>query len=84
VLRRTLDRYELAGPDGVAADGDAVRRRLFQMCFSHGYFHYWQGSSVVAQAAFREALDHRISSPKACIYWFLAWVKRMRLGSSDA
>lgn len=84
VLRRTLDRYGLAGPDGLAADGDAVRRRLFQMCFSHGYFHYWQGSSVVAQAAFREALDHRISSPKACIYWFLAWVKRMRLGSSDA
>lgn len=84
VLRRTLAQHGLAGPDGAAADGDAVSRRLFQLCFSHGYFHYWQGSPAVAQAAFREALDHRISSPKACIYCLLAWVKRMRAGSRDA
>lgn len=84
VLRRTLEQHGLAGPDGAAASAVAVRQRLFQLCFSHGYFHYWHGDPAVARAAFREAMGHQGLKPKAWVYWLLAWGRSLKKGKAHA
>lgn len=75
VLSKMLEQYGATGPDGVSAAASRVRERLFQLCFSHGYFHYWQGSPGVAAQAFREALGHARLRPKAWGYWALATIR---------
>lgn len=72
VLRKMLEKYGATGPDGVSAAPSRVRGRLFQLCFSHGYFHYWRGSPGVAAQAFRAALGHAWWRPKAWAYWALS------------
>jgi hypothetical protein len=77
VLLKTLAAYGLKGPDGVAASESAIRGRLFQLCFSHGYFHIRSGDPQVAQDAFSAALKHAPLTPKVWAYW--AWASAKRL-----
>jgi len=77
VLLRTLRKFgseEGAGGRGVDA---RLRDRLFNLCFSHGYFHYWKGNPAVAAAAFREASRHSVFRPRAWIYWALSNFKQL-------
>lgn len=76
VLRKTLAQYGLVGPDGSRASEARLRERLFQLCFSHGYFHYWGGDPGVARKAFREAIGHALLRPRAWVYWLLAAIKQ--------
>lgn len=77
VLMKTLAAYGPAGPDQVAASPGALRKRFFQLCFDHGYFHIRKGDPQVAQKAFKAALHHSPLKPKACVYWVWAAVKRL-------
>lgn len=77
VLLKALKIYGLAGPDKVAASESALRKRFFQLCFNHGYFHVRSGDPKVAQAAFSAALHHSPLKPKVWIYWVLATIKRL-------
>lgn len=76
VLCRMLEQYGAVGPDGRRADARRLRERLFGLCFSHGYFHYWEGDAGVARQAFAEAIGHAAGRPRAWIYWLLAVVKQ--------
>lgn len=76
VLIKTLALYGPAGPDHVAASEGALRKRFFQLCFDHGYFHIRNGDPQVAQEAFKTAIQHSHLKPKAWVYWMLAAIKR--------
>ena len=80
VLVKTLKAYGPVGPDGIAASSTRIRERLFQLCFSHGYFHIRLGDPKVAQEAFSAALHHAPLKPKVWAYWLAALVKH-RFGS---
>lgn len=82
VLVKTLKAYGASGPDGIAASSTSVRNRLFQLCFSHGYFHIRSGDPAVAQQAFTAALRHAPLKPKVWAYWFAALVKHRLLSRS--
>lgn len=76
VLTKTIDRYGLVGPDGSTASENAVQGRLFQLCFSHGYFHFWSGgNSCFALQAFQEARSYSANSLKLFVYIILAKIK---------
>lgn len=79
VLVKTLKAYGASGPDGIAASSASVRNRLFQLCFSHGYFHIRLGDPKVAQTAFSAALHHAPLKPKVWAYWLAALVKHRLL-----
>ena len=72
---KTLDAFGLSGPDGIAASPSSVRERLFQLCFSHGYFHIRSGNPKIAQEAFSAALRYAPLRPKVWLYWLAALVK---------
>lgn len=84
VLKKMLDQYGLAGPDGVSVTQRQINDRLCRLCFSHGYFHYWFGNACVACSEFGEA--GRISGFgfKILVYKTLAkikcWLKNLRGG----
>lgn len=75
VLLQAIAAYGLKGPDGVAASKSALRSRLFDLCFSHGYFHIRNGDPKVAQEAFSAALKYSPLKPKVWVYWLFAAVK---------
>lgn len=75
VLLRTLEKYGPVGPDGNRVPAARLADRLFRICFSHGLIHYWRGDAHISRAAFREAIGHVRSRPKAWIYWALALLK---------
>lgn len=77
VLLKTLAAYGPTGPDGIAASEIALRERLFQLCFSHGYFHIRSGDPTVARDAFSTALHHLPLKPKVWVYWMVASIKRL-------
>lgn len=77
VLLKTVAAYGLKGPNGVAVSESALRGRLFQLCFGHGYFHIRSGDPKVAQEAFSAALKHAPLNPKVWAYWLWASVKRV-------
>jgi hypothetical protein len=75
VLVKTLDAFGPRGPDGITVSSTRVRDRLFQLCFSHGYFHIRSGDPKVAQKAFTSALRYAPLKPKVWAYWLVALVK---------
>lgn len=77
VLLKALATFGHAGPDGVKVSDIDLKRRLFEMCFSHGYFHFWGGDPKVAQEAFRVALKYSPLKPKIWAYWALAGLKSL-------
>ena len=77
-LWRALEAFGPAGPDGVAVGSPRLTARLFSLCFSHGYFHYWHGDARVALSAFRQSLRHAPFKPRAWTYVVLAaWKTRL-------
>lgn len=78
VLLKALENYGPVGPDGITVSKSALRERLFQLCFNHGYFHIRNGDPEVAQQAFLTALHHSQLKPKVWVYWMLAVLKKMR------
>lgn len=58
VLMRALERYGEIGPDGRSVDRIRLRQRLAQLCFEHGYQHFWHGDPSIAAKAFAQSLDH--------------------------
>lgn len=75
VLKRILDQHGLVGPDGSAVEEGRMKDRLTQLCFSHGYFHFWSGDPRFASKAFGEALRYSGFNPKRSIYFVLAKIK---------
>jgi len=77
VLLKTLKANGSAGPDGIAASESALQERFFQLCFSHGYFHFRSGDPTVAQNAFAAAIGYAPFRPKVWVYLMLAAIKRI-------
>lgn len=75
VLVKTLKAHGAVGPDGASAPLSDVSARLYQLCFSHGYFHIRSGDASVAQDAFSAALRHKPLSPKVWAYWLYSFLK---------
>lgn len=75
VLKKMLDQYGLVGPDGASVTQRKMNYRLYQLCFSHGYFHYWYGSPKISLVAFKNAADHSKTNIRLWIYWFLSGVR---------
>ncbi len=76
VLKKALEHHGLVGPDGSSVQESEINKRLFQLCFSHGYFHYWAGDSSCAARFFRLALGYKRFSPKTFVYFILALAKK--------
>lgn len=72
VLKRALEIWGSAGPDGRCVDATALQHRLFGICFGHAYLHFWTGSHHQAHKAFGQALRHSFWHPKAWGYWLLS------------
>jgi len=75
VLKKMLDQHGLIGPDGSTVQEKRIRGRLFQLCFSHGYFHFWSGDPCVASKEFDKALSYSGFKLKVFAYVFLAKLK---------
>lgn len=71
-LKKMLDQYGLVGPDGASVTQRQMNDRLYQLCFSHGYFHYWGGDLSCAKSFFKLAMNYKIYSPKAYAYFILS------------
>ena len=72
VLQKALQTWGSAGPDARQVDAAALKRRLFGICFGHGYFHFWHGSKTQTRKAFGQALRHDFWHPKVWAYWMSA------------
>ncbi len=68
VLMRTLSRYGDADANGRRVDRTRLNRRLAQLCFGHGYRHYWRGDVRIAYRSFRLALRHFDFHPRTMAY----------------
>jgi glycosyltransferase involved in cell wall biosynthesis len=83
VLQKNLALYGSTGPDNLAPTADALRARLFKLCFDHGYLHMRSGDPQVARNAFVTAIHHSPFEPKAWAYWMLAGLTHMLSGRSS-
>ena len=77
VLKKTLNQYGLSGPDGRIVEIRSINNRLFLLCFSHGYFHYWKGDPACAARFFKLSLQYKRFSPRTYVYFILASFKRL-------
>lgn len=68
VLMRTLSLYGDADINGRRVDRAQLNRRLAQLCFGHGYRHYWRGDVRIAYRSFRLALRHSDFHPRTMAY----------------
>nr|WP_240481087.1 glycosyltransferase [Ectothiorhodospira sp. BSL-9] len=57
ILKRTISRWGLEGPDGQIADGTAVKRRIAQTHFDFAHHHYWGGQPRLAAKSCLEAIQ---------------------------
>ncbi len=76
VLLRAIEKYGTAAPDGREVSPQKLRGRLFQLCFRHGYRHYWHGSPQVAARAFLAATRYNKFSLKAWGYYLISLAKQ--------
>jgi len=75
VLKKMLDQYGLVGPDNSIVEESRMRDRLAQLCFSHGYFHYWSGDPCVAAKTIGEAWRYSGFKFKVLAYLIIAKLK---------
>jgi glycosyltransferase involved in cell wall biosynthesis len=75
VVEGALQRWGLEGPTGEQTPRAAIERRLGEICFTFGYYHYWQGSPRIALRSFREALRHRPWHPASWRYLVMSMIK---------
>lgn len=76
VLKKALDQYGLVGPNGASVADELVKRRMFQLCFSHGYFHFWSGGKpCISLKAFQAAKNYSGANFRVFMYIILAKLK---------
>lgn len=75
VVEGALRRWGLEGPTGERTSSSAIERRLGEICFTFGYYHYWEGSPQLALRSFREALRHRPWHPASWRYLVMSMIK---------
>lgn len=75
VLRRALEKYGMAGPDGAVVDQSLVDARLAKLCFDHGYMHFWRGEPSIAAKAFVQANRHGAFSVRTMMYAGVSYVR---------
>lgn len=68
VVRRAIERFGVAGPNGREVSGSRLRERLATLSFDHGYRHFWSGDLRVAGESFRQSLRHAWWSPRTLAY----------------
>lgn len=56
MLKLAVARWGLSNPDGTHLDPIKFDLRLAETEFDHGYYHFWNGSAVVAFRAFYNAI----------------------------
>ena len=56
VVRKSIARWGLTGPDGTRTDERAMQARLDDLVFRHGYTHLKLGDPGIAFAAFKDVL----------------------------
>ena len=72
VVRRALDRWGVAGPDGQGVVALDLRARLWALNFGFGYVQFHHGRRAEARHAFAAALKERPGHLKTWLYLFLA------------
>jgi glycosyltransferase involved in cell wall biosynthesis len=77
ILNRAILTYGYAGPDGRAGDRARIHNRMAQICFNHGYMHFWKGSPNVAAVFFRKAIRLGRRDLKTWCYWAVSMLKNM-------
>jgi glycosyltransferase involved in cell wall biosynthesis len=75
VVESAIYRFGICGADGTALDQRALKQRQSELCFKHGYLHFWHGSASVSFCSFRQALKFRPGRAKAWMYAALSFVK---------
>jgi glycosyltransferase involved in cell wall biosynthesis len=79
VVMTSLSRYGHRGQRTRMLDPDLLARRLHDLCFKHGYQHYWHGSPSVAARSFWQAMRHR---PTRWRTWAYLFASALRAGVS--
>lgn len=75
VLRKHLAQHGATGPDGRTVPQPVLNKRLFGICFGHGYHHFWHGSPWVAFKAYAEATRHHPWAWKTWAYCVLSLLR---------
>jgi glycosyltransferase involved in cell wall biosynthesis len=68
VLKRTLEQFGTAGPDGQHVDAAMLRARLANLCFAHGYRHFWRGDPRIAAESFKQSIRYSGLAPRVATY----------------
>ena len=68
ILTRAIEQYGYSGPDGRRGNVRLVRKHIAQVCFDHGYAHFWRGSPVIAFRDFVRAVRYGDWRPKTLGY----------------
>lgn len=68
VIRRALEQWGTAGPDGRSLPAAQMRERLWGLNYRFGYMQYQGGRYGLAQAAFAAALRERPTHVKTMLY----------------
>jgi glycosyltransferase involved in cell wall biosynthesis len=82
VVARAVKRYGLSGPRGIALNPKELDARLHQLCFKHGYLHFWHGEASIAAKSFRQSLRFQPSHLKAWAYTAAAMGRSVVAGLS--
>jgi hypothetical protein len=72
LLTSALRKWGPTGPDGTAADLDALEAHLATVCFAYGHQHFWHGSRLRAVRAFLQAARHRPGWQRNLAYLLLS------------
>lgn len=72
VVQRAIRLYGTVSRDGAELDRQLVAKRMYRLCFQHGYSHFWSGDAAVAAGSFQQALRHDPFRVKAWLYAALA------------
>jgi glycosyltransferase involved in cell wall biosynthesis len=82
VIRRAIERWGTAGPDGRALPEAELRTRLWALNFSFGYDQFRKGRHATAGDAFAAALRERPTHVKSALYFLASGL--LRLGAPKA
>lgn len=75
VIRRAIDQWGPAGPDGRTLSGREVCARLWALNYRFGHLQYHGGRYALARSAFAAALRARPAHLKTIVYALASWLK---------
>jgi len=84
VIRRAIERWGTAGPDGRALPEAELRARLWALNYNFGYNQYQGGRYAQARAAFAAALRERPAHLKTMLYTLASKLKQWLAPERDA